>query len=247
MLTKKLSKFILSLHRNKGRLLGKCFLVEGEKTVLELMRSSLSVEYVFHSKALPSFFGDLSHGKEILVTEAEMKIISSQSNPSGILAIAKIPESRPILENTKMVLVLDGIRDPGNLGTIIRLSEWFGVNDIVCSSDCVDAYNPKVVQSAMGSLFRSNICYTNLESFFSQTRRTIYGAFLDGKTLDGIEPNEKSAIVIGSESHGISTSLENIIHHKITIPRYSGNANPESLNAANACAICLAHFAKKLS
>ena len=173
-----------------------------------------------------------------------MEQMSGQDTPPGLLAVARIPEQKP-LASKGMVLALDGIANPGNMGTIIRTAEWFGIRQVVCSKDCVELWNPKVIQATMGSVFRMQVTYTDLERFLEDTKtagKAIYGALLEGTNLFRMTSWEEGVIVIGSESHGIRPGVLPYITHPITIPRAAGSVT-ESLNASMATGIILAAYA----
>jgi TrmH family RNA methyltransferase len=231
MLSINQKKYINSLQQKKFRTQHGTFLVEGEKMVGELIQSDLDIELVFvvkgyHVKGLEA----------IEISEKEMQSISALATPSNFLAVAKQKKQQADLSKNNLVLVLDNIKDPGNIGTIIRTADWFGINTIICSNECVDVYNPKVVQATMGSLFRSNIMYVNLVEFFQQNKSIpVYGAFLEGDNVYQKPIKDKKAfLLMGSESFGISKELTPFITNKIMIPKF-GNA--ESLNVAVAMGV----------
>ncbi len=176
-----------------------------------------------------------------LISESELKKISALSTPNNCLAVFKIPASMPILDKG-LILALDDIRDPGNLGTILRLCDWFGISQVVCSEQTVDLYNPKVVQATMGSISRVNVGYVNLKSFLQNSSLPIFGTFMDGSNVY-MEILPKEAIVImGNEANGISPEVENTIKNRLTIPRFGDLQLTESLNVASATAIILSEF-----
>ena len=176
-----------------------------------------------------------------LISESELKKISALSTPNNCLAVFKIPASMPILDKG-LILALDDIRDPGNLGTILRLCDWFGISQVVCSEQTVDLYNPKVVQATMGSISRVNVRYVNLKSFLQNSSLPIFGTFMDGSNVY-MEILPKEAIVImGNEANGISPEVENTIKNRLTIPRFGDLQLTESLNVASATAIILSEF-----
>ncbi len=171
------------------------------------------------------------------VNNAELEKISTLQNPQGILALIHIPTQQNIVPKSlqnKFSLVLDNIQDPGNLGTIIRTADWFDIKNIICSEDTVEAYNPKTVQSTMGSLARTNIYYTNLKDFLRQTTLPIFGALLNGENIYKTIWPKEGLILLGNEGHGISDELMKEITTPVTIPNF-GNA--ESLNVAVSAAI----------
>ncbi|MBT8268431.1 MAG: RNA methyltransferase, partial [Bacteroidia bacterium] len=158
----------------------------------------------------------------------------------------KIPEPAPI-DQSGIIIALDAVNDPGNLGTIIRLCDWFGVRDLVCSSDTVDCYNPKVVQATMGSIARVNITYTSLDSFIKNSGMESYGAVMNGANIYSTDLPSSGILVFGSESHGISEELNSKLGKKLTIPRFGDDQQTESLNVANAVAIFLSEFRRALT
>ena len=218
-------------------------MVEGRKMVEELLQSPFEVCYLF---ATERFLNEhpIDHPLLEPVTDAQMEQMSGQDTPPGILAVAKIPEQHKLKVNG-WVLALDGIANPGNMGTIIRTAEWFGIKQIVCSQDCVELWNPKVIQATMGSVFRMNVVYTDLAQYLDEERKrgkAIYGALLEGENLFKKEKRDEGIIVIGSESHGIRSGVMPLITHPITIPRAEGSVT-ESLNASIATGIILSFFA----
>lgn len=237
-------KFIRSLHQKKYRDEHNLFIAEGEKIVEEAMRSGYNVKEVYHESEI---------GKET------MSRISNLSSPSPVLAVIEKPNFTPdsILQSISnsnlqgrkpLYLALDGVKDPGNLGTIIRVADWFGVDAIFASHGSVEVYNPKVVQATMGAIFRKQVIYTDLAdvcSKFLAAGLPVYGTFLDGKNLYENLPQEekKGLIVMGSESFGISPQLEALINNKLLIPPYPADSvTSESLNVAIATAIICAEF-----
>ena len=238
-------KLIQSLKQQKYRKEHQLFVVEGRKTVEELLRSNFETLCLF---ATERFLHDYEiHDERLEVaSEVQMDQMSGQDTPPGILAVARIPQQR-VVEGKGMVLALDGIGNPGNMGTIIRTAEWFGVKDIVCSDDCVELWNPKVIQASMGSIFRMHVVSANLERFLGEEKskgKTVYGALLEGENIFTMERWEEGIIVIGSESHGIRGNILPLITHPITIPKAEGSVT-ESLNASMATGIILASFVAK--
>ena len=235
-------KLIQSLKQQKYRKEHQLFVVEGRKMVEELLQSEMETLCLF---ATERFLCDYElHDERLEVAaEVQMEQMSGQDTPPGILAVARMPKMKA-LTGEKMVLALDGIANPGNMGTIIRTAEWFGIRRIVCSEDCVEFWNPKVIQATMGSIFRMNLVSTDLKVFLEAEKkkgRPIYGALLEGENLFNMTHNEEVIIVIGSESHGIRASLLPFITHPVTIPRAAGSVT-ESLNASMAAGIILAEF-----
>ncbi|AUP78457.1 TrmH family RNA methyltransferase [Flavivirga eckloniae] len=240
MLSKSHIKLITSLKQKKYRLQHGFFVVEGVKTIKELLQSKLALHALY---TVESF--NIDAKSEILISEAELKRISFLKTPNKALAIFKIPEEKPIAQNG-LIIALDAIRDPGNLGTIIRLCDWFGVKDLVCSKETVDCFNPKVIQATMGSVTRVNISYVDLELFLNETSLPIYGAFMEGETVYNKQLPEKGVLVMGNEANGVSEAIEALINEKISIPRFGDLQATESLNVATATAILLSEFRRSL-
>lgn len=239
MLTKNHSKLIQSLKHKKFRKLYKLFVVEGVKSVKEVLNSSIEVEKIFYVEEYQDEFKGVF--EKHLVSEIELKKISSMKTPNGVLAVCKMHERQVFIDENELVLALDGINDPGNLGTIIRLADWFGISKIICSNDTVDVYNSKVIQATMGSFSRVSVSYTDLTKFLKNYSNTIFGAFLEGKNIYKEELPSKGMIVMGNESNGISKEIEPFITKKITIPQF-GKGITESLNVATATSIILSEF-----
>jgi RNA methyltransferase, TrmH family len=253
MITKSQIQFVQSLKQKKYRDLHRCFVAEGSKLVLELAESRFSVRQIF---ATTDWLRDTHFATGIAVEEVkpfEMERISALSNPSPVLAIVEMQEEAP--EPTSrfedLTLVLDGIQDPGNMGTIIRIADWFGIREVICSTDSVDLYNSKVIQATMGSITRVKVNYVELAGFFEalEVGVPVYGMMLEGENLYTAEPTPNGMIVIGSEAHGISHKLTGYITHRLTIPFYPADRDyhAESLNAAVATGIVCAEFRKRLA
>tara|TARA_B100001115_G_scaffold182436_1_gene178671 strand:+ start:71 stop:775 length:705 start_codon:yes stop_codon:yes gene_type:complete len=224
-------KFIQSLKQKKFRLQHQLFVVEGEKMVNEFLNSDWEIEQIYATKEW--------EGDAIEITTKELERISSLKTPNKVLATVKIPHVKSVVSGN-LILALDAVKDPGNLGAIIRLADWFGVKHIFCSEDCVELYNPKVVQATMGSISRVKVQYVNLKSTLeNMTDYKICAAVMDGKSVFAVEKFKKRIVLMGSESHGLCAELVKLAHQKITIPK-SENSQAESLNVANACGIILA-------
>ena len=235
MITKKEQKWVSDLKNKKKRFEAKAFVVEGKKSIMEFLNAGYVPEEIYGTEKTASF-------PLKTVDIQSMQRMSSLKNPSPFLAVFSIPEVLHYPRNER-ILVLDQLTDPGNLGTLIRLCDWFGINHIVCSSKTVDCYNPKVVQATMGSLSRVHVHYSDLQNFFAQNKLPVYGTYLEGESIYGLDFPEAAVLVLGSEAHGISTELSTFITKKVTIPKKSP-AGPESLNVAIAAAICLGHFCR---
>ncbi|WP_417856611.1 TrmH family RNA methyltransferase [Xanthomarina gelatinilytica] len=236
MLSKSQIKTITSLKQKKYRLQQGLFVAEGVKTINELLASQFSLLQLYTTNSFK-----IDANLETVVSENELKKISFLKTPNTALAIFKIPEPKAI--NTNQLLVaLDNVRDPGNLGTIIRLCDWFGIRDLVCNIETVDCYNPKVVQATMGSISRVNVSYLNLTDFLKTTHMPIFGAFMEGDNIYKSQLPNKGILVLGNEANGISREIEQVITTKISIPRFGQLQSTESLNVATAAAILLSEF-----
>lgn len=236
MLSKNQIKIIIRLKQKKYRLQEGLFVVEGVKTIKELLQSNLTLYALYTTQSF-----NIDAKDEILISEMELKQISFLVTPNKALAIFRIPETQ-VIDDTKLIIALDAVRDPGNLGTIIRLCDWFGVKDVVCSKETVDCFNPKVIQATMGSISRVNISYVDLEVFLEASKRSIYGAFMDGETVYTKELPEQGVLVMGNEANGISKPIEALINERVSIPRFGDTQATESLNVATATAILLSEF-----
>ncbi|KGE15697.1 TrmH family RNA methyltransferase [Sphingobacterium deserti] len=238
MLSKAQISLVTSLQHKKFRKQHGLFLVEGIKSVLEFTSSNYHIHSVFSTAEALAKMPNLPQKiKCVEVSNAEFHKISTLTNPQGILALIHLPEEDAFDWNTirnEHSLLLDDIQDPGNLGTIIRTAEWFGIRQLICSQGTVDAYNPKVVQATMGSLARIKIAYTNLPDFIAHAKLPTYGAVLDGRSIYTTAFGNAGLIIMGNEGNGISHALLERVEHPVTIPRV-GNA--ESLNVAVATTI----------
>lgn len=234
MLTNNDTKLINSLVKKKFRQKYNNFIVEGVKIIHEALKSDLKIHKIYTTDA--TFYG--GNVLTELISERELKKISQLVQPNIVLALCEIQEEKPI-QTEGLILVLDDIRDPGNLGTIIRLADWFGIKQIVCSPETVDVYNPKVIQSTMGSFLRVQINYTDLEKFSQTYTYPILGTFMEGKNIYQSRFPENAALVLGNESNGISEKLHDYITEKISIPRMGNLQQTESLNVAMAAGIIL--------
>ena len=238
MLSKNQTKVITSLHRKKYRSQYQLFVAEGIKVVNELLSSKFILEKLFCTEKGYNLFSAFDPQ---IITESELAKISSLSTPNRVLGLFKIPDIDAIKEEG-LILVVDAVKDPGNLGTIIRLSDWFGVSTIVCSKDTVDCYNSKVIQATMGSITRVSITYTDLNIFLKETQLPIYGALMDGENVHTSKLKQQAILIMGNESNGISEKILPFITTKITIPKFSKAGVTESLNVATATAILLNEF-----
>jgi TrmH family RNA methyltransferase len=237
MLTKNNTKFIKSLQLKKFRQKEGLFIVEGAKNTLELLNSSYKLKYLIvsedfldrHQKEINS-----SEIEPIIVKEKELSALGAfQSNTDALAVVYE--KTPPKYDSNGFDLVLDDIRDPGNLGTIIRLADWYGIKNIICSETTAEFYNPKVISASMGSIFRTNLYRRDLKEFLAENKhRKIYGALLEGENVHQVKFEANGLLVIGNESNGIHSELISLITERVTIPKI-GQA--ESLNAAMATAI----------
>lgn len=241
MLSKNQIKFIKKLSQKKFRLQERCFAVEGIKTITELLQSHFELYQLYTTKP---FNFDAKFNKyfgENVISENDLRRISFLKTPNTALAVFKMPEPKPITERG-LIVALDDVRDPGNLGTIIRLCDWFGVTNLVCSKQTVDCYNPKVLQATMGSITRVNINYVNLDVFLNNTKLPVLGAFMGGENVYDAKLPERGILVMGNEANGISKAIEKTMDKRIAIPRFGNLQATESLNVATATAILLSEF-----
>ena len=241
MISKNQVKLITSLNKKKYREKHQLFVVEGMKSIEEFISSGFEVYSIFSIRGeLKSEFPNL-----IEITESELKKISYLITPNIALALFKLPKTQPIDFNA-LIIGLDNVQDPGNLGTIIRLCDWFGIKYLVCNLKTVDCFNPKVVQASMGSLSRVNITYVNLESFLkAQAKHPVYGTFLQGENIYTQALKTPGILVLGNEANGIQERIESLITHKLSIPQFSKNQTTESLNVAMATAVFLSEFKRR--
>mgnify|MGYP006186239407 FL=1 len=238
MVSKNQIKLITSLQQKKYRKQEQLFFAEGVKVVQELLHSNFELQDLFTTK---QDFLTVPKNKVHAISEAELKKISALTTPNSCLAVFKIPKAKEMVDKG-LIVALDDVRDPGNLGTIIRLCDWFGIETLFCSEESVDIYNPKVVQATMGSISRVNVVYGNLETFLSQTKLPVFGTFMDGKNIYQEKLPKEGIIVMGNEANGISSSVEKLVSERIAIPRFGNLQVTESLNVATATAIILSEF-----
>ena len=244
MIPKNTIKQIASLRQQKFRKELGLFVVEGRKMTEELLHSDFEAVGLYATA--PFLAENPIFAKAEIVSDVQMEQMSSQDTPPGILAVVKIPHPGEVKTHSRLVLALDGIANPGNMGTLIRTAEWFGIGDVVCSNDCVELWNPKTVQATMGSLFRVKVWRTDLATYLQKTKsegKSVFGALLEGENLFHIPTKPEGILVIGSESHGIRKDVLPCITHPVTIPRVGGSMT-ESLNAAVAGAILMAEMTK---
>ena len=245
MLSKNQLKLVRSLELKKNRKKEGLFVAEGPKVVGDLLRAGYRARLVFSTTERPN---------AIQITDDELRKLSFLQHPQEVLAVFEIPQSQQLTANSqkltanspKLSIALDSVQDPGNLGTIIRIADWFGITTIYCSEDTADCYNPKVVQATMGSLAHINIVYTDLEALLRQYDGPIYGTLLDGQNIYQQELSSEGIIVMGNEGNGISPAIRQLVTHKLLIPNYNPSSETaESLNVAIATAITCAEFRRR--
>ncbi len=248
MLSKNTVKFIKSLHQKKYRNLHGKFLVEGEKSVLEVLKSNFFVEslvgtqqfYQTHFEGLRNF-----QGNRFEVTQNQLETLGTFKSNKDALVVVDMPKSSSIqLDPNQLILALDNVKDPGNLGTIIRIADWYGIKNLLISEESAEIFNPRVIQSTMGSFTRIRWEYCDLRKKLSDYDGLIYGALLYGDNLHGRSLAKPGVLVMGNESRGISDEIESLVSDRITIPSF-GQA--ESLNVAIATAVILDSFKRDLS
>ncbi|MCW1148108.1 TrmH family RNA methyltransferase [Flavobacterium lacisediminis] len=241
MVSKNQIKLITSLQQKKYRKQEQLFFAEGVKVVQELLNSNFELQDLFTTKR---DFLTVPKDKVHAISDAELKKISALTTPNTCLAVFKIPKVKEWAEKG-IIVALDDVRDPGNLGTIIRLCDWFGIETLFCSEESVDIYNPKVVQATMGSISRVNVVYGNLVTFLAKTKLPVFGTFMDGKNIYQEDLPKEGIIIMGNEANGISNEVEKLVSERIAIPRFGNLQVTESLNVATATAIILSEFKRK--
>lgn len=250
MISKNQIKLISSLQKKKFRDQHLLFVAEGYKLIFDLLESELENKYIIHTKqADKSDFLKSDKNIEFIECEAfDLKKISNLKTPSDVVAVFKIPNSNyeETEINSSLSILLDDVQDPGNLGTIIRIADWFGINHIFCSKNTVDLYNPKVIQATMGALARVKVIYTDLPklvSKFVSPQFPVYGTFLEGETLYKSDLSTQGFIIMGNEGKGISPELKPLVNKKLFIPNFpTDQATSESLNVSVACSIVCSEF-----
>lgn len=238
MVSKNQIKLITSLQQKKYRLIHQLFIAEGVKVIQELLLSNFVLKHLYITEQL---FKSVEFTKKTLISQEELNKISSLSTANNCLALFEIPKEEVML-SSPIIVALDDVRDPGNMGTIIRLCDWFGINQIVCSLESVDVYNPKVIQATMGSISRVNLTYLDLTTYLKEVKVPVFGAFMDGKNVYKEKLPKECVLVLGNEANGISNEIEQMVKYKIAIPRFGELKKTESLNVATATAIFLSEF-----
>jgi len=242
MLSKRLIKYFKSLQLKKYRRQEQKFLVEGAKGVQEVLNSNLGVSHLLLTPEFRSSFGPEANlrGEVIDVSERDLIMAGTfQSNNAG-LAVVEMPELPPLqIGQKELVIALDDVRDPGNLGTIIRIADWYGITKLICSPDCADLHNPKVINASMGSFTRVQVWYEDLSVFLKQSPQRVFGALLEGENIYSSDLNPKGILLMGNESKGVRPELVPLIDQAVHIPRRGG---AESLNVSVATAVILDNF-----
>jgi TrmH family RNA methyltransferase len=246
MLTKAEITLVKSLSDKRGRAEHGMFAVEGLKMAQEAISSGFMVHRIYATREKAEEVPDAQ-----IISDKEMERISSLKSPNGIITLVSLPRYDVPNLPEGLSLALDGIQDPGNLGTIIRIADWFGIADILCSSDSADCFNPKVVQATMGAIFRVRVHYCDLQSLLGDTAQKgtpIYGTFLDGENIydAALTADEAAVVVMGSEGRGVSPTVAQVINRRLFIPPYPHDAHTsESLNVAAATAIVCSEFRRR--
>ena len=240
MVSDKQIKIIKSLKLKKNRIKHNLFVAEGDKTILELILADFKINSLYSVNT--NIEG--VENSVVQLSKSELSKMSNLLNPKNSLGVFEIPKSKNIDYN-KLIIGLDNISDPGNLGTIIRLCDWFGVEDLICSLETVDCYNPKVVQASMGSISRVNITYLDLQKTIEKNSFKTYGTYMQGVSLYDIDEIQQGLVLFGNEANGINPNLSKFIDKRLSIPRFGKLKKTESLNVANALSIVLSENARK--
>ncbi len=253
MVSKNTIKLIKSLALKKNRIKQNLFLVEGDKNVSEVLGSNFHIENLLATDKFLEISKPLLKNAKLVteVTPQDIKNASLLKNPQNSIAICSLPETKDVPKNinSDLWIYLDDIQDPGNLGTIIRICDWFGINQLFCSPKTADLFNPKVIQASMGSFCRVEVWYTPFETVAQLAKKSglpILGAFLEGENLYEQKLPKQALLVVGNEGNGISYNVENTIEQKIRIPDFSQNStSAESLNVSVATAIICSEFKRQ--
>ncbi len=245
MFTKNQAKLIRALHEKKNRTDLGLFLVEGAKSVMELLKSDFEIDFLLTTTEFFEKYGDQIRDRskeyEMVKQDEIEKVGTLESNDSALAVVKQKANVSPEIKNDEVVIALDEIKDPGNLGTIVRIADWYGIKNIIASKTTADFYNSKVISASMGSFTRINIFYTDLKDFLSKTKLPILGAYLEGIDIHTMSFPKSGILLMGNESKGVSAEMEKLVTQKITIPSY-GKA--ESLNVAIATAVILDNWRK---
>ncbi|GAB5399171.1 MAG: RNA methyltransferase [Aureisphaera sp.] len=240
MISKNQIKLITGLHQKKYRNKHGLFIAEGPKIIKDLLQAGMDLHSVYTTENTSEVTANFE-----IISAAEMQKITALTNANTILAIFHIPDSQELTSHG-LTVVLDSVRDPGNLGTIIRLCDWFGVTQIVCSKDTVDCFNPKVVQATMGSIARVAVHYLELDSFLERSNLPKYGAVMNGNEVYKERLDQDALLILGNEANGISSEIQAMVTHRITIPYFGNPETAESLNVASATGILLNEFRRTI-
>lgn len=242
MLSKRLIKYFKSLQLKKYRRQEQKFLVEGAKGVLEVLKSDMKVSHLLLTSDFKSSIGPDAplKGELIEVSEKDLLNVGTfQSNNAG-MAVVEMPDLPTVkIGNNELVIALDDVRDPGNLGTIIRIADWYGITKLICSPECADVYNPKVINASMGSFTRVGVWYEDLSEFLGQSTQKVYGALLEGENIYSSDLKPEGILLMGNESKGVRPELQIHLDQAVHIPRKGG---AESLNVSVATAVILDNF-----
>lgn len=249
-ITNAFRKMVASLGSSKGRTTHGCFIAEGTKCVLDTWEHFKCSYLIATQQWIDENINRLGNVSPIVAKRADMERMSQLSTPSNVIAVYEIPK-KEIDEDSianGLTLLLDRVQDPGNLGTIMRVADWFGITQIICSKDTVDVYNPKVVQATMGAISRVSVNYCDLSQFInSHAQLPIYGTFLDGDNIYETRLTSNGLIIMGNEGQGISSQIEQLVTHKLLVPSFPiDRPTSESLNVGTATAVVLAEFRRRL-
>lgn len=244
-MTKAEIQFIRSLSDKRTRDAEHLFIAEGDKLVEEIRNSKFRIRRIYTTRT------DINGENVEFVDKKEMERISQLKTATDTLAVVEQPRYRIDIDTNALILALDGVQNPGNLGTIIRLADWFGINDIICSKECADCYNPKVVQATMGAILRVRVHYIDDLAEFLLTAKSkgmpIYGTLLTGKNIYTTDIENRGIIVMGNEGRGVSTECQATLTHHLLIPPYPADSpTSESLNVAMATGIILSEFRRRI-
>lgn len=247
MISKNQIKFVRQLEQKKYRQREGLFVAEGPKVVGDLLRHGWQPKALYATSAWEGVSGMTGSGA-VQVSDEELQRLSFLQHPQQVLAVFPMPENRemPPLKQGRLYLALDGVQDPGNLGTIIRIADWFGINTIYCSTDTADVWNPKVVQATMGSIARVSLYYTDLPQVLKSAEVPVYGTLLDGEDIYSQPLSNDGIIVMGNEGNGLSAPVRELVDRKLLIPSFNSSPDmAESLNVAIATAITCSEFRRR--
>ena len=242
MVTKNQKKIIRSLKLKKNRKSQNTFVAEGLKVINDFLKEGLVLKTLYSLSEYMEAFENVDASKIVIISENDLKQISFLNTPQKALALFEIPKPIGVNKDKGLQIVLDGVQDPGNLGTIIRLCDWFDVTHLICSKNVVDCFNEKVVQATMGSLARVVPIYLDIEEYLKKTKLPIYGTFMEGSNVYEQDLPNNAVIVMGNEANGISNNIVQLVNKKIGIPKFRKSNNVESLNVAMATSILLSEF-----